>query len=249
MRTKDQVLLEKAYNTICEMSPPWGVAGEGEEQQTITKAGLVEVIKKHEAEHPGTTFISLTQVTPERTNKPTDPPPRFVLPGLKDGRTYFAKVTQVGGQAGFNYGANENKAREKAGMEANFVPQASIYTKDEGSKAIARLGDQLYLYYRPLSLSTTFSPVIVKATKENPSAPEDFEVISREEVIQFKRSYTPTSLTTVRNVSIDSIAAIKVNKVNYAISDLDPLRKSIYNISGAPALPEVSKRSEQSPAE
>lgn len=238
MRTQDQILIEKAYRAIYEDSP-FGIAGEGGTQRSITKNELVDLIKQYEQERPGTTFVSFTQVTPERTNK-AEGYPRFVLSGLKEGRTYFAKVTQIGGQLGFDYGGSENRAREKQGMTPDFTPQASIYTKEEGSKAIERLGDQLYLYYRPLRLSKTFPPVIVKANNDNPSSSADFTVVDREEVNQFKGPPRPSQrLVTVRKVSMDGIAAIKINHQDYVISDLDPIRKAIYDASGAPQPGEV----------
>ena len=96
MMNNDRFLLEQAYASVFEMA--YGIAGEGSAQQRITKDELIEKIKQAEREQPGTSFISLTQVTKESTNKA--PLPSFVLSGLKNGKAYFAKVTQLTVQTG-----------------------------------------------------------------------------------------------------------------------------------------------------
>lgn len=234
MRTNDQFLLEQAYTKILERQ--FGIANptKGETQSRITKNELVRKIIEHEQAHPGTSFLSLTQITLERT-KVVPQGIRFILPGLKNGETNFAKVSQLGCRIGLDYGAEENRAREKIGLSTDFVPQASIYTKAEGSKAVESLDGQLYLYYRPGKLSKDFPPVIVKAVNPNPSTPNDFEIVSREYVNQFKSPPRPSNrMTTVRKVSIDGIAAIKISGQNYIITDLDPIRRAIYEAAGAP---------------
>jgi ribosome-binding protein aMBF1 (putative translation factor) len=249
MRTTDQILLENAYKAVCEMA--YGIAGQASQQKTITKAQLLDVIGRAEAERPGVNFIGITQVTKENTNKPTDTQdprparqkeslyPMFELSGLTNGKTYFAKVSQVGGYIGHDYTKEVNRAREKEGMSTDFVAQAprGNYEQVGDSKAFQRIGDQLYVYYRPTGISKTFSPVTVHATAANPSQPEHFKQIDPATVKQWK-STGQRPMVEVRKVSIDSIAAIKINGQDYVISDLDPVRKAIYTVAGAPTPPE-----------
>lgn len=231
---RDISLLSEAYKQIREMA--YGIAGEGGDQQRITKDELVNVIRQIEEDRPGTNFIGVTQVTKESTNKPVPDPtahargqqalfPRFVLPGLLRGETYFAKVSQVGGRIGHDY---QGEMRRTTGDET-FTSGGfrSGMTRVEGSKVIVQKPDGYYISYRPQSVSKDFSPVILHAEGDG------FQTIDRETVAQWKRPFTGTAIP-VRTVSINSIAAISINGQEYIISDLDPVREAIYDASGAP---------------
>lgn len=251
MKTKDQILLEQAYVKITEMA--YGISDDPSTQKRITKKELMDIILKLETERPGTTFVGITQVTKESTNKPVDindprPTrqkdsiyPMFVLSGLVKGETYFAKVTQLGGRVAHDYEKDMQKEMEKQGIEGEFKAGGfkSGMKRMEGSKIfLTKEGGEIYFYYKAGKLASAFKPVIVHATKPNPSKPEDFEVIDKQVVKQWQKE-KPATLIPVRTVSLDSIAAIKINKNEYIITDLDPVRKSIYEVAGAPSAPEV----------
>ena len=248
MRTKDQVLLQEAYKSVLEMA--YGVAGSASAQRSITQAQLVDLIKQVEQDRPGTNFIGVTQITKEQSNKA--PYPAFVLSGLKSGKSYFAKVSQVNGFIGANYSDIMNRRRAEQGMTADFVAQKSAYEGVEGSVALREKEGQIYIQYFPKTVAKKFAPVLVKAKTDNPSTSADFEVTTKEDVAQFKgppRPAAPVSVTT-RTISLASIAAIKINKQEYVITDLDPVRKAIWEISGAP-MPQDNPEEEESapPAE
>lgn len=236
MRTKDHILIENAYKSIQEMA--YGIAGSPAEQRTITQEQLVELIKQAEQNHPGTNFIGVTQVTKETTKKPTDEYIPFVLPGLKGGKTYFAKVTQVNGEIGSNYTTKRNRELENQGKPADFVAQPSKYSTVENSISLKELEGQLYIQYFPRSISKDRVPVLVKAQKPNPTNSEDFVIATTEEVNQFKGAPPPPQPVIIRVVSVSSIAAIRINKQEYVVSDLDPIRKAIWVVSGMPMPPE-----------
>jgi hypothetical protein len=235
MYNTDQILLEKQYTSIVENK--YGVGG-----RSITKAQLVDIIKDAEAAHKGTNFFSVTQVTRENTK--VAPTPVFVLPGLKtnNGKTYYAKVSQVNGQIGYDYANAVNKQREREGKAADFVAKASNYQEVENSTALQRKGEQLYVRYRPIQSATDFKPVYVKATADAPTGPNQFAIVDKAEVQQYKASRPDTGAyqgidtgIEARTLSLDSIAAITIGRQSYTISDLDPVRSAIYQAANRPA--------------
>lgn len=227
MVNKDQSLLTERYTKVLEGQ--YGIGG-----RPVTKAQLVQLIKDVEVAHKGTNFFSITQVTKEQTNKA--PLPSFVLPGLKNGKTYFAKITQVNVQVGYDYQAAANRELEKQGKEANFVAQSSIYEPVDGSKVLGTRNGQLYIRYRPMKTATEFKPVYVKAKNENPTNPDDFTVSQKSEVQEYKGATASSqTLVEVRSVSVDSIAAATIGGKSYVVSDLDPIRTAIYQAGGGPS--------------
>ena len=228
MINKDLDILTERYTKILEGQ--FGIGG-----TPVTKAQLIQLIKDAETSRKGTNFFSVTQVTKEQTNKA--PLPAFVLPGLKNGKTYFAKITQVNVQVGYDYEAAANRELTKQGKDANFVAQPSLYTPIGDSKILGTRNDQIYIRYRPIKTASEFKPVYVKATKDNPSAPADFTVAQKPEVQQYKSVATGASqsLVEVRSVSLDSIAAATIGGKSYVVSDLDPLRSAIYQAGSGPA--------------
>jgi hypothetical protein len=222
----------KIFNIYNEMA--YGIASDPAKQQYITRDQLMDLIINAENMKPGTNFFSLTQITKAATRKA--PFPKFVLSGLKDGSTFFAKVSQVNGMIGADYGSGVNTRREKEGKAADFVPQASQYDAVEGSKAIQTSGGNAYFYYTPRNVAADFKPVYVRAI--DPAGTE-FKVVDRTEV----EPYTSQSAGAgayqglekgleVRKVSVDSIAAINIAGDEYIISDLDPVRKKIWTAVG-----------------
>lgn len=210
----------------------FGITTDSDKQNTITRAQLIEVVKAAEASHPGALFFSLTQVTKEQTNKA--PLPQFVLSGLKNGKTYFAKVSQVSGQVGFDYTAAVNRGLAKEGRDTDFEAQYTGYDKIEGSDVIFVKDGLLYLYYRPLGTAKAFSPQYACAADADA---QHFKIVSKEEVSEYKSKSTSSSdipKPEVRRISIDSIAAINIGGAEYVISDLDPVRRMVWLTSGAP---------------
>jgi len=236
MYNTDQLILEKCYLEKVLKEDRYGSGG-----QRITKAQLVDIIKDIEASHKGTNFFGVTQVTRENTK--VAPVPAFVLTGLKTnkGKTYFAKVSQVNGQVGYDYTAAVNRQREREGKETDFKAKASVYDAVPGSTALQRKGDQIYIRYRPLQVATGFSPVYVKAVSENPVRPNQFTVVPKADVSQYKASIPETGFyqgvdtgVEARVISLDSVAAMTIGGQSYTISDLDPIRQSIYQVASAP---------------
>lgn len=226
MINKDMALLTERYTRILEGQ--YGIGG-----APITKAQLVQLIKDTEANRKGANFFSVTQVTKETTNKA--PLPAFVLPGLKNGKTYFAKISQVNIQVGYDYEAARNKELTSQGKTADFVAQPSIYTPVDGSKILGEKGGQIYIRYRPMSTATEFKPVVVKATRDNPTAASDFTVTTKDEVKQYKSgAAASTTSVEVRTISLDSVVAANIAGRAYVVTDLDPVRKAIYTAGNAP---------------
>lgn len=234
MFNTDQILLEKIYNTVLENK--FGTGG-----RQITKAQLVDIIKNTEAAHKGTNFFGVTQITRENTR--VAPTPAFTLPGLKTnkGKTYYAKVSQVNGQFGYDYTSAVNRQREREGKAADFQSKPSGYEPVEGSTALQSKGDQLYARYRPMQVAAGFKPVYVKATQDNPTTSEHFTPVDKTEVQEFKPPRGDTGSyqgvdtgVEVRTLSLDSIAAITIGGESYTISDLDPVRAAIFQAANRP---------------
>lgn len=249
MRTKDQVFLAEAYQRVCEMA--FGIAGAAGGQRRITKEQLADVIREAEAAHRGTNFFSFTQITRENTRK--GPNPIFVLTGLKTnkGRTSFAKVTQLNVQTNLDYGRQKERKMAELGTPGEFTPEPSKYNSTEGSNVIVELEGNLYLKYFPKSVSKNFAPVFVQARAgaENPQTADDFEVVPRETVNQYKTERPPQAGdVAIRHVSMDGIAAARINGQEYVVTDLDPVRKAIYEASGAP-VPLPDPEENQAPVE
>lgn len=226
------------FRKIFEMA--YGISNSPGRQKTITQNELVEYIKKYEQMKPGANFFSLTQVTKETTRVAKDQIP-FILPGLKNGKTFFAKVTQVNGQFGANYQKSVNRQREKEGKEQDFTAQRSQYDSLDGSKVLQTLGDNIYIYYRPINVAKRFKPTLVRAINNNPSIESDFETVSRDFVAQYKSPSRGTgfyqgvdSAVEVRKISLSSVAAININGTEFIVIDIDPVRKAIYEAAGAP---------------
>lgn len=226
MINKDAALLQEQYKKIVEGQ--FGAGG-----QSITKSQLVDIIKAAEAAHKGTNFLSVTQVTKETTNKASLP--SFVLPGLKNGKTYFAKITRVNVLVGYDYENRVNKQREREGKETGFVSQASVYSPVPDSKVLVSKGDQLYMRYSPMQTSSTLKPIYVMANTENPVAATDFAVTSKQEVEKYKSARVKSGQyqgvddsVEVRTISLDAVVSVNVAGTSYTISDLDPTRKAIF---------------------
>lgn len=200
--------------------------GLGPNSQSITQGQLVSLLLA--LDKKGAAPFSLTQITKQATRKA--PYPKFKLTGLKDGNTYFGKVSQVNGMTETDYEANVNTQRMKEEKPADFKSEKGW--GEHLTKSVIELEGRLYLMYRPLASRPTFAPVYVVAKDDQGS---DFEVISSMEVDKYK-SPTPEftkqgveSKIEIRKISIDGIAAIKVGGEEYTISDLDPVRKAIFD--------------------
>lgn len=177
----------------------------------------------------GTTPFSITQITKQSSRKA--PYPKFNMPGLKHGDTYFGKVAQVNGIINFDYEANVNTQRLKEELPADFKKEAG-WSKPV-TKAIHELDGQLYLYYRPNFSRPSFTPVYVVATD---SSATNFDIVSSSDVDKYKSAAPEISkqgvaeVIPVRKISLDSIAAIKIDGQEFIVSDLDPVRKAIFDI-------------------
>lgn len=208
-----QTLLEMAY-------------GLGPGNTKITKQQLIDIIG--ELDKKGATPFSVTQITKQASRKA--PFPKFTLPGLKHGDTYFGKVTQVNGILNFDYEGNVNTQRAKENLPTDFKSEQGW--SNAITRAIHELDGQLYLYYRPNFNRPDYTPVYV-VSKNNEGT--EFEVIPQSKVNEYKTA-TPDSQKQgveekiiVRKISVDSIAAIKINGIEYAVEDLDPVRSAIFD--------------------
>jgi hypothetical protein len=248
MKDKDTILLEQVYANIQEMA--FGVAGQGETQERISKDQLIDIIGAAEAERPGTNFIGVTQITKESTNKPVPDPtkpargqdplyPAFELPGLKHGKTYFAKVTQLGGQTGQDYERSVQKATGDQTFQSGSFKSGMTRVGD--SKVILQKPEGYYIQIFPTSISKDFDPVYVSQDDTG-----GFQTVAKQDVQKWKKQYGGSPVTT-RTVSIHSIAAISINGKQYAIEDLDPVRQAIYDVSGAPLIAPAVEAPEEPP--
>lgn len=211
----------KEVKTLLEMA-----YGLGPNNTKINKHQLIELIGSVDGK--GATPFSVTQITKQASRKA--PYPKFTLPGLKNGDTYFGKVTQVNGILNFDYEGNVNTQRAKENLPTDFKAEAGW--SNAITKAIHELDGQLYLYYRPNFTRPDYSPVYVISKDKEGSA---FELIDQSKVNEYK-SASPESQKQgveekipVRKISIDSIAAIKINGQEYVIEDLDPIRSAIFD--------------------
>jgi hypothetical protein len=201
--------------------------GLGPNSQSISQAQLVSLLL--DLDKKGATPFSITQITKQATRKA--PYPKFKLSGLKDGNTYFGKVSQVNGMTETDYESNVNTQRLKEELPSDFK-------SDKGwgehlTKSVIELEGRLYLMYRPLTSRPAFTPVYVVATDEQGNS---FEVISSMEVDKYK-SATPEftkqgvqDKIEIRKISIDGIVAIKIGGEEYVINDLDSTRKAIFDL-------------------
>jgi hypothetical protein len=221
------------YNLYTEMA--FGIATNPQNQHTITRAELVDLIKQLDAARGGgTNFFSVTQVTPARSNKIPNFAP-FVMSGLKHGKTYLAKVAQVNGVYNQDYQDKVNELRAAEGKPQDFVARASIYNPVEGTRALVEKDGQLYLRLKPLSNARSFAPQILRKVDN------DYEKIDKAQVDNYLTKGDPgayqgleQSAEQFRMLSLDSIAAININGKDHVISDLDQMRKDIWKASGAP---------------
>lgn len=200
--------------------------GLGPNSQSITQAQLVTLLLS--LDKKGATPFSITQITKQATRKA--PFPKFKLSGLKDGNTYFAKVAQVNGMTETDYEANVNTQRMKEELPADFKSEKGW--GEHLTKSVIDFEGRLYLMYRPLASRPAFSPVYVSADDENATS---FKVVPSMEVEKYK-SATPeftkqgvADKIEIRKISIDGIAAIKVDGQEYVISDIDSTRKAIFD--------------------
>lgn len=229
MSNIDKQKIQEAYEKILEMS--YGVAGAGETQFKLTQKQLIEMLFELEQQSSGVKFMSITQIGQANSRKA--PVPEITLPGLKVNKVSFAKVSQINIEVGSSYTDKVNRSLEKSGEVGNFVAQPSRYDSVEGVKYLRQKDGQYYIQYHPVSLRKGFQPIYVQANVENPISPADFKVVNTADISQYLRS-APESIVPTRIVSISSIAAIKINKRDYVITDLDPIRKNIWQASGAP---------------
>lgn len=221
------------FNLYTEMA--FGIASNAQNQHSITRNELVELLKQlEERRGQSTNFFSVTQVTPARSNKIPDFEP-FVLSGLKNGKTYVAKVAQFNGVYNHDYADAVNRLRAAEGKPQDFVARASSYNAVEGTGALREKDGQLYLRLKPLAVARGFAP---KLLRKNGDA---FEVINKASVDQYllkpnaaQYQGLEQSAEEFRMLSLNSIAAININHQDYAISDLDDIRKAIWAASGAP---------------
>jgi len=222
------------YNIYTEMA--FGIAKDAQGQHRITQQELVDLTKQLQVQRgSGTNFFSVTQVTRENTNKVPGFNP-FVLTGLKHGKSYIAKVSQVNGMYGHDYEKEVNKQRELEGKVADFVVKPTNYEPVEGTNAFIMLNGQMYLRYSPRSVARSFKPVLLK----NTGGDTDFEVVDKQQVAQYIKRVEPGAYQglekgkEIRKISLASIAAININGKDYVITDIDPMRKAIWQTSGAP---------------
>jgi hypothetical protein len=223
----------KIFNLYTEMA--FGIASNTQNQHTITRAALVDLIKQlNAARGDGTNFFSVTQVTRAGSNKIPNYEP-FVMSGLKQGKTYLAKVAQVNGIYNHNYQDKVNELRAAEGKPQDFVARASIYNAVEGTRALVEKNGQLYLRLKPISNARAFAPQILRKVQNT------FEPVSKADVSDYLIKSNPgayqgleQSAEQFRILSLDSIAAININGRDYVISDLDQMRKDIWRASGAP---------------
>ena len=224
---------DEIYNLYTEMA--FGIAKQAGDQHSLTREQLAQLLKDIEARRGGgANFFSVTQVTRVQHNKIPNIEV-FTLPGLKYGKTQLAKVTQLNGAYNHDYAGEVNRLRAVEGKPQDFVAKASTYNAVEGSGALREKDGQLYLRIRPISTAKSFSPKYVQRVNGV------FEVVNKETV----SSYIPTtnagayqgldqSAAEFRMISIDSIAAINIDGHEYVITDIDPIRKQIWTVSGAP---------------
>lgn len=237
------------YNLYTEMA--FGIAKDAQGQHRITQQELVDLTRQLQTRRgSGTNFFSVTQITKENTNKVPGFNP-FVLTGLKNGKSYIAKVSQVNGMYGHNYEEDVNRQREREGGVADFVAKQTKYEPVEGTNAFVMLDGQLYLRYKPRSVAKSFKPVLLKNTGGDTS----FEVLDKQQVQQYIKRVDPGQYQGVqqgreiRKISLASIAAININGKDYVITDLDPMRKAIWQTSGAPMPEENPEPNEQEMAQ
>ena len=211
--------------------------GISENAVDITSKELVELIIG--LDNKGMVPFSVTQITRVRSNKKGNDHPIFNLAGYADGGdTCFAKIAQVNGSINMSYTAKVNRERIKEGLEPDFVAKADN-KYDTITKAVKSKGTApdltYYLFYFPNFVAADFETRVFRLDEES----REFVVVDLEDpaikaIMPPERE--PSSgrqelenEVAVRNLTFKSIAAIKINKVDYILSDMDRYRSEIFN--------------------
>lgn len=179
----------------------------------------------------GTVPFSVTQVTKQSSKKLKPPFEKFTLPGLANGDTWIAKVSQVTGLLGTDYESNVNTQRIAEGKTPDFKTSKTWGDRVTGNIVVH--GDQTYLFYRVVSNRPITSPVYV--VRENGA----FRIADKSEIDQYLPAISSTNSQglnesiQVRKISIDGIAAMKVSKHEYVLP-LDKTRQAIFDLVNPP---------------
>lgn len=201
----------------------------------ITRQELVELFIS--LDNKGMVPFSVTQITQFKTNK--NDLPKFFLEGYANGGdTAMAKIAQVNGSINMSYAAKVNRERIKEGLEPDFVPTSrNVY--DTVTKAVKTKGvapDLIYyLFYFPNFVAPDFERRVYRLDEKSRDmvvvdleAPEIKAILPAERPEGSGRQGLENEVA-VRNLTFSSIAAVKINKVDYIVSDLDRYRSEIFN--------------------
>lgn len=210
--------------------------------KTAKQISLLDLVKIIEAvDNKGMVPFSLTQITVFKTRKSDHE--RFILEGYsgKGGETAFAKVAQVNGNLNISYEKAVNRNRVEEGLAADFKPKPTD-TYDRQTKAISTKGEFpdliYYLTYMPRSVAADFESKVYGLKdgamyEVNLEDPDIAAILPAERAAGSGRQGTEESEVQIRTISFSSIAAIRLNKEDFIITDIDAHRKAIFDAAFA----------------
>lgn len=198
------------------------VYGIGLGAKKISINELIELIKKDDKENPDSTFISFTAIVDTNALKKDRE--------TKEPNPYFSiyKVTQTYGWLRTNYEDNVNLQRKREGKEPDFKAEESKTIKERISKSIGiTTQGNIVLIYRPAYKK---EPIYVGIKNGN------FEILDYEKIKNFLKIPSipekqglekPVEFLTYKFINI---VGFKINKQEYLISDIDNIRKKIFEL-------------------
>lgn len=183
----------------------------------ITQQEFIDLIIDFDNSKIGAKPISFTSVTE----------PLYKKTGFPYQKLF--KVGQTAGMIGTDYGANVNAQRGREDKEQDFKAQASKTIKEylSHSVAVTHKGN-VVLRYRPLNPQPSY---FIAQTNEG-----QFEEVSPEEAKKYLYPVAPAINQGLdkqidhRTYGFDKMVATAFQGKEYLISDIDPLRKSVFDI-------------------
>ena len=205
----NKILREMAY----------GLGGSGEQ---LTRDELINYVIELDKLGRGTMNISFTSITV----------PKFKKTGFPYKNLY--KVKQTTGKIGTDYQAGVNRQREKEGVEGEFKSQSSSVIKERVSPSvgISFKGNPLLIYKPASDPSNTSNQSYYFAETQDGQIQE----VGKDVVKPFLYPYTPSAAQGVEKTvtyltyAFSNIIGMKIEGKDHAVSDIDPIKKQIFEM-------------------
>ena len=183
----------------------------------ITRQEFIDLIIDFDNSKIGAKPISFTSVTE----------PLYKKTGFPYQRLF--KVGQTAGMIGTDYGANVNAQRGREDKAQDFKAQASKTIKEYLSHSVAVTHkDNIVLRYRPLNPQPSYFVVQTNVGQ--------LQEVPSEDIIGYLYPVAPAVNQGLdkqidhRTYGFDKMVSSSFQGKEYLISDIDPLRKSVFDI-------------------